>query len=158
MQLDDTKWKLLFDRGSSNAGRNVYIQERHLPRWEKLKREHVGNYYLTSLLREVRSLNALSGGYAQRPAVLTMNGGQIQYIVNQKGDVHILLLNINESIRKPRGDQTSGLYQVNYNRQQKRWRTHTETQPKMELSHRWNNIHYATVSGKIGRASCRERV
>ena len=126
------------------------MRERHYTRWEKLKLDHVGNYYLTNLLRAVQSLNALAVGRTGKIEKLILNSGQIQYEVNGKGDVLIWLLKIDDSIEKSDSDQSTGLYRVRREGGTRgRWGISGNVEHKMNFSHRWNNMHYAAVSGKF---------
>ncbi|WP_444942778.1 hypothetical protein ACJJIK_11145 [Microbulbifer sp. ZKSA006] len=130
-----------------NINRSVYVFKQHYPIWDLLKREHIGNYYKTSLVRAVYSLAVTPGGRDNSVRALNLDGAQINYQIDGDGDVLIYGLNIDSTISAPETDQATGLYKVKKDRRE--WKTDRHQQTSMDHSHNWNNAHYAAVSGKF---------
>ena len=133
-------------------GRNVYVINSHYPLYEKLVREHRGNYYLTTIYRAIFSLNAdASSGQA-------MNGaGTLRYMEKEDfaleyymddGDVLINRLHYDETFGNGIGDQSTGLYNTKLNHRGQ-WTPEENNRLSMDFSQKWNGSHYAAVSGKF---------
>lgn len=148
MKLSNKTWQLLIGKEDGpNNSRNVFVLKQHYPKWQSLKQDHVGNYYLTSILRAIYSLNALAGGRSPLTKPLKLEGAEIHYQIDADGDILIHGLAIDSNIRPCSHNQATGLYQVRLNREA--WHTQEETKTAMELPHRWNNAHYAAVGGRF---------
>ncbi len=149
MKLTNKTWTLLIGKGeSSNNSRNIFVLKRHYDKWESLKKDHLGNYYLTSILRAIYSLNALAGGRSALTKKITLQGAEIHYQIDSDGDVLIHGLVIDTNIDSGNLLQATGLYPVKYN-SAKGWNTNQSSTTAMKLNHKWNNSHYAAVSGKF---------
>lgn len=150
MKLNHKTWRLIIAKdGTSNSSRNIFVVARHIDKWESLLRTHEGNYYLTSILRAIYSLNALACGRSKSMPPLTMHGASIHYELDINGDVLIHGLEIDHSIRPDNGHQTTGVYKVKYSRENLDWKTDNAKVIHFDLSEKWNNHHHAVVSGKF---------
>jgi len=153
MRGKNKTWKLIIGRGNNNTSRSVYILHTQWEKWQQIIRDHHGNYYLTSVARAVHSLGGIAVGRKFRSEKLIFDGAAIHYELDAKGDVLIMGLEVNSDYKPERGQQITGLYQVRRletNDGSHKWTTRDEAKTKMALSHRWNNSHYAAVSGKFG--------
>lgn len=145
MNLTNKTWHLLVSKGDGvNNSRNVFVLKQHALKWDSLKANHTGNYYLTTILRTIVSLNALAGGRSGLAKKMTIDGAQITYQIDNDGDILIHGLVIDEQYVQP-GKQTTGAYPVRFNKNL--WETKDRPIVAMDLTHRWNNAHYAAVSG-----------
>ncbi len=150
MSIDSKAWVLFIPKGSTkNTSRNVFVLKQHEDRWQKLKKLQGGNYYLTSILRGVLSLNSLAVAGSAPPKPLTLDGAEIHYRLNTDGDVLILGVRIDKSVWKASSMQTTGLYTVKYLSTDNAWETQQTNELKMQLHHKWADSHYAAVSGKF---------
>ncbi|MGH1373171.1 MAG: hypothetical protein ACRBBW_14110 [Cellvibrionaceae bacterium] len=148
MELSNNAWQLLFSKASGvNNSRNVFVLKQHHSKWEDLKNDHEGKYYLTTILRAIYSLNALAGGRSPKTKPLPLRGAKIHYEIDIHGDVRIHGLEIDSALSPQGGQQATGLYNVKY--EHKEWKTKEIPQHTMELNHKWSNAHYAAVSGKF---------
>ncbi|WP_444929389.1 hypothetical protein ACJJIF_16350 [Microbulbifer sp. SSSA002] len=142
--------KLIIKRGEiPNIDRNVYVHPGHAGTWEQLKREHPGNYYKTNLVRALYSLAITPGSRNIGAKTLNLDGAQFHYQIHTNGDVLVYGLIIDSSISASVTNQASGLYRVNRDDVENKWKTDTERLKTMDYSHRWGSAHYAAVSGKF---------
>lgn len=83
--------------------------------------------------------------------MLTQVGFAIHYLLDEKGDIRLLKLEVDEQYQLAIGKQTTGLYQVKYSsdRGLDRWETQTTPTTQMQLKHRWKEAHYSAVAGKF---------
>ncbi|WP_226702111.1 hypothetical protein [Microbulbifer elongatus] len=152
MQGETKTWKLIIGRDSHNVSRRVYILHTQQKNWQKILRDQQGNYYLTSVARAVYSLSGIAVGRKLRSEKLVFDGAAIHYELDGDGDVLIIGLEVNSDYKPERGQQITGLYEVRRLENKDgshKWTTRGEAKTKMALSHRWNNSHYAAVSGKF---------
>ncbi|WP_226662944.1 hypothetical protein [Microbulbifer aggregans] len=151
MQRKNKTWKLILGR-ANNRSRGVYILHTQQEKWQEILRDHHGNYYLTSVARAIYALSGIDTGRSFKNERLRFDGAAIHYQLDSDGDVLIMGLEVNSEYKLTRGRQTTGLYQVQCFKNQDgdpQWITAQDSDPKMALSHRWNNSHYAAVSGKF---------
>lgn len=148
MKTTNKTWSPLLKKGEGNNSRNVFVLKQHAPKWESLQKDHVGNYYLTTIMRAIYSLNSMAGGRSGLTKTLTLHGAELHYQIDTDGDVLIHGLVIDSEIKPDSTDQAAGLYQVEY-KIPSGWATETRSYTSMDLSHKWNNAHYAAVSGKF---------
>lgn len=150
MSIDSKAWTLFIPKGSAtNTSRNVFILKQHEEKWQKLKRAHAGNYYLTSILRGIFSLNALAVSGTGTPEPITLEGAEIHYRLNTDGDVLLLGVRVDKGTWKASSKQATGLYTVKYLSTDRSWETQPKKELKMTLRHKWADSHYAAVSGKF---------
>ncbi|MCO1336227.1 hypothetical protein MO867_18000, partial [Microbulbifer sp. OS29] len=142
--------KIIIKRGETpNINRNVYVHPGHAETWEQLKREHPGNYYKTNLVRALYSLAITPGGRDNGPKTLKLDGAQFHYQIHKNGDILVYGLEIDSSVSAPVTDQTTGLYRVDRDDLENKWKTDSRRRNTMRHDHRWGNAHYAAVSGKF---------
>ena len=152
MQGETKTWKQIISRGNNNTSRGVYILHTQQKKWQQILRDQHGNYYLTSVARAVYSLGGIAIGRKLRSEKLIFDGAAIHYELDGDGDVLIMGLEVNSAYKPKGGRQNTGLYQVGCSEAQDRrfeWTTAEDPESRMALSHRWNNSHYAAVSGKF---------
>lgn len=153
MKPSTNPWKILIPRHANpNASRNIYVHSDHYADWEAIKKSHQGNYYLGTIMRAAHSLNSLAGGRTNSPSLLTQTGFAIHYLLDEKGDIRLLKLDIDKQHQIPGGQQATGVYQVLYSNDgdgYRGWRTKNRAITKMEIQHRWKEAHYAAVAGKF---------
>ena len=152
MQGENKTWKKISDDTVRNS-RKVYVLHTQYEKWETIKREHSGNYYMTSVMRAIYALGSVAVGRRFQTEKMIFDGAAIHYALDEKGDVRIFVLEVNGDYKPESGQQLTGLYQVSYSSRlgvvEPSWNTLEDTKTKMALSHRWNNAHYAAVSGKF---------
>ncbi|TLM79523.1 hypothetical protein ACONUD_01220 [Microbulbifer harenosus] len=152
MQGETKTWKLIIGRGQHNVSRSVYILHTQEKNWQQILRNQHNSYYLASIARAVYALGGIAVGRKLRREKLIFDGAAIHYELDTDGDVLIMGLEVNSSYNPKRGQQTTGLYQVDCSAARDRdfeWSTRDKAKTKMTLSHRWNKSHYAAVSGKF---------
>ncbi len=150
MNTDSKAWKLFIPKGSAtNTSRNVFVLKQHEEKWKTLKKTHEGNFYLTSILRGIFSLNALAVSGTRTPEPLILEGAEIHYRLNTEGDVLVLGVRVDKSVQKASSKQATGLYPVEYQPTDNTWKTLPKNELKMQLRHKWADSHYAAVSGKF---------
>ncbi|MCX2801310.1 hypothetical protein OQJ59_13130 [Microbulbifer thermotolerans] len=147
MQNKGEAWILI--SGGNGVGRNVYVHKPQEKAWKTIQSEHNGNYYLTCVLRAVHALNSVAVGRRFQTEKLEFDGAAIHYQLDIDGDVLIYGLEIKSDYKHISGPQTTGLYQVEWQERIEKWRTSNQLRTKMKLDHRWNEAHYAAVSGKF---------
>lgn len=150
MKLDNNRYQLLLEKGSSfNTSRNIFVVREHYEKWEDLRKNHEGNYYLTSILRGVYSLNALAGGRKKNPPPLKINGAAIHYRISDEGDIILYGFELDEVDGIAPGNQSTGVYKVKFNNRISAWETSKSAETNMDLNHKWHDSHYAAVSGRF---------
>lgn len=147
MPRQRSNWKLIVD--GSYRGRNVFVHENFHPLYESIKKDQQANYHLTSLLRAIWSLNADASigrplNSAQDIRHIHLVGISVEYYIDDT-DVLIGKLTYNSTFRPPIGNQGTGLYRVQYSRNE--WMTDATPARKMDLGHEWDGSHYAAVAG-----------
>ena len=148
MTIKNKAWECIVPKGShSNASRNIYVLKAHYPEWKTLKSGYQGNYYYTTILRALYSLNALAGVRNSSTQSLKLDGAQINYSLDEAGDVRVYGLKIDKDIKPLSAQQETGVYEVLYERNL--WVTQEDSKLAMELNHQWGSAHYAAVSGKF---------
>ncbi|WP_421654407.1 hypothetical protein ACONUD_01200 [Microbulbifer harenosus] len=151
MQGESNTWKLI-SGSSDRIGRNIYILHTQQSAWQQIVRGHQDNYYLTSVVRAIHALRSSAVGRMFRSEKIIFDGAAIHYQLDGDGDVLIMGLEVNSDYKPKGGRQATGLYQVQCEEVQGRphkWTTAQDYESRMPLSHRWNNSHYAAVSGKF---------
>mgnify|MGYP000043441585 CR=1 FL=1 len=148
MTVKNNAWECISAKGQHiNASRNIYVLKAHYPEWQTLKGDYQGNYYYTTILRALYSLNALAGVRSSSTQSLKLDGAQINYALDDAGDVRVYGLNIDKDIKPFSAQQETGVYEVLYERNA--WVTQEDSKLSMELNHQWGSAHYAAVSGKF---------
>ncbi|WP_444928467.1 hypothetical protein ACJJIF_11370 [Microbulbifer sp. SSSA002] len=132
-------------------GRDVYVNNAHYPMYEKVKLEATTNYYSSTLMRALISLNADTGSSQSANGAGTIrylrrNGMAIEYYIDN-GDVLINKLHFDNALHSDTASQGTGLYGVRNVADE--WSTDRAPKKKMTLGHKWNGAHYAAVSGKF---------
>lgn len=95
------------------------------------------------------SLNSLAGVRSAKVYSLKLEGAQINYSLDDVGDVRVYNLKIDKNIKPQSAMQDSGGYEVLYERNL--WETQEACKFSVDLKHQWTNAYYAAVSG-IGGA------
>ncbi|MDG9670484.1 hypothetical protein ONV78_22285 [Hahella sp. CR1] len=149
MSHKDPQWPAIITKQEDpNVQRNVLIKKRNYDNWLRIKRQHPGNFYMTSMFRAIYAL-ALTPG-AQTGAMKQEDFGpiRVQYCIEPNGDVKVLWLCIDDS---PQAvvDNTPGLYKVDWDVELKSWKSDNAPQSAMKLQHQWSGAHTAAVAGKF---------
>jgi hypothetical protein len=92
-------------------------------------------------------LNALAGVRSANTQSLKLDGAQINYSLDDAGDVRVYGLKIDKDIKPLSVQQETGVYEVLYERNL--WVTQEDSKLSMALNHQWGSAHYAAVSGKF---------
>ncbi|MFT7372540.1 MAG: hypothetical protein ACI9T9_001227, partial [Oleiphilaceae bacterium] len=148
MTVKNKAWECIVAKGSQlNASRNIYVLKAHYPEWQTLKSGYQGNYYYTTILRALYSLNALAGVRSANTQSLKLDGAQINYSLDEVGDVRVYGLKIDKEIKPATSEQATGVYKVALDID--KWGTQENRKLSMDLNHQWASAHYAAVSGKF---------
>jgi len=148
MTVKNKAWVCIVTKGRHvNASRNIYVLKAHYPEWQALKSGYQGNYYYTTILRALYSLNALAGVRSTNMQSLKLDGAQINYSLDDEGDVLVYGLKIDKNIKPASAQQATGVYKVIFSENE--WAAHESKGFSMELNHQWGCAHYAAVSGKF---------
>ena len=148
MTVKNKAWECIVSKGSSiNSSRNIYVLKAHYSDWQALKNGNQGNYYYTSIIRALYSLNALACSRRTNTQSLKLDGAQINYSLDATGDVRVYGLEIDKNIKPISAQQETGVYEVLFERDL--WVTQEDSKLSMALNHKWNNAHFAAVSGKF---------
>ncbi|WP_431689248.1 hypothetical protein [Hahella sp. NBU794] len=149
MSLKDPQWPAIITKEEDpNVQRNVLIKKRNYDNWLRIKRQHPGNFYMTSMYRAIYTLAVTPG--AQTGAMKQQDFGAIrmQYSIEPNGDVKVLWLCIDESLQSV-VENTPGLYKVDWDAEASDWKTDNKPQAAMKLQHQWSGAHTAAVVGKF---------
>jgi len=148
MTIKNKAWECIVAKGSHiNASRNIYVLKAHYPEWQTLKSGYQGNYYYTTILRTLYSLSALASVGSKTIKSLKLEGAQINYSLDDAGDVRVYGLKIDKDIKPASLKQATGLYKVIFGEDE--WGTQENRKLLMDFNHQWGNAHYAAVSGKF---------
>ena len=136
-------------QSNANISCNVHVPTSQLKNWERIKKNHVGNYYMTTLLRAVLTL-----AVGSRPALsqATIGDFRFSYTTSQdRKDIYIHLIQITNT-KRPQ-PQAPGLYKATWEGQEGKWEIKEGTRPSsaMKLSDQWypNGGHMAAIAGKF---------
>jgi len=153
MSYDDPQWPAIIKKGEAlNIERNVLISLESLKNWTNIKKNHAGNYYMTSMFRAIYSLALTPGGRGIGSQLKTFGPISVFYSVAPNGDVKIKLLSINEEPKRfVKNDP--GLYQVAWDDSEKAWFPKERLESAMDLNHQWSGAHSAAIVGKFENAT-----
>jgi hypothetical protein len=131
----------------ANISCTVHIPTPQLKDWERIKNNHTGNYYMTTLLRSVLRL-----AVGDRPVVTQATVGDFTFSYTTSQDrknIYIHLVEITDTTAPQH--QTSGLYKANWIPERDRWDIKDGSQPStsMDLSNQWFSAHMAAIPGKF---------
>ncbi|WP_444889450.1 hypothetical protein [Microbulbifer sp. DLAB2-AA] len=150
MKNNTLRWIAVVNSGESpNINRNVFVSSQLYDTWMTIKNEYIGNYYKTNLIRAIYSLATTPGGRSLSTKNLEIDGAKINYLITPQGDVRIHFLAVTSDNTLDNTDQSSGLYRVRIDRITQEWTTDSRRLRLMDYNHRWNNAHYAAVSGSF---------
>lgn len=136
-------------QSNANISCNIHVPTSQLKDWERIKKNHVGNYYITTLLRAVLRL-----AVGDRNVLTQTIIGDFRFSYTaspNRKDIYIHLIEITNT-KTPQA-QTAGLYKAKWDKDQKWWeiKENTRPSPSMELSDQWyaGGGHMAAVAGKF---------
>src|SRR5690554_684946 len=136
-------------QSNANISCNIHVPTSQLKDWERIKKNHVGNYYITTLLRAVLRL-----AVGDRNVLTQTIIGDFRFSYTaspDRKDIFIHLIEIT-NIMTPQA-QTPGLYQAEWEAGEEWWeiKENTHPSPSMELSDQWyaGGGHMAAVAGKF---------
>lgn len=139
--------------GYQGAGRSIYVPTEYFETFNKILREYRTNYHMTSIMRQIVSLNAnpLQGSRINPGGDLyqcTQGNISMQYCIYQ-GAVVINYLQINAV--KP--DERFGLYSVKYEKNDKRWVSVEKPIRSLNKKDQWKSkstkANYVAVAGRF---------
>lgn len=136
-------------QSNANISCNIHVPTSQLKDWERIKKNHVGNYYITTLLRAVLRLAVGDRNVLTQTII---GDFRFSYTVSpNRKDIYIHLIEITNT-KTPQA-QTAGLYKAKWDKDQKWWeiKENTRPSPSMELSDQWyaGGGHMAAVAGKF---------
>ena len=134
-------------KDGENISCNVHVPTSQLKDWERIKKNHAGNYYMTTLLRAVLRLAVGDRNVLTRT---TIGDFRFSYTAPpDRKDIYIHLIEITNT-KTPQA-QTPGLYQAEWEKRRERWEIKENTRPSssMKLSDQWYAAHMAAVPGKF---------
>lgn len=131
----------------ANISCTVHIPTPQLKDWERIKNNHTGNYYMTTLLRSVLRL-----AVGDRPVVTQATVGDFTFSYTTSQDrknIYIHLVEINHLTTSQR--QSTGLYKTHWIPERDRWDIKDGSQPatSMDLNSQWFSAHMAAIPGKF---------
>ena len=131
----------------ANIARAVHIPTTQLKDWERIKNNHTGNYYMTTLLRAVLRL-----AVGDRPVVTQASVGDFTFSYTTSQDrknVYIHLVEVNHPTTSRH--QSTGLYKTHWISEKGRWDIKDGSQPatSMDLNSHWFSAHMAAIPGKF---------
>src|SRR5690554_172839 len=136
-------------KDGSNISCNIHVPTKQLKDWERIKNNHAGNYYMTTLLRAVLRLAV---GDKNVLTQATIGDFRFSYEVSlDRKDIRVHLIEIvNSNTPQP---QASGLYQVKWGSNKGHWEIREGSRPatSMDLTDQWyaGGGHMAAVAGKF---------
>src|SRR5690554_72068 len=136
-------------KDGSNISCNIHVPTKQLKDWERIKNNHAGNYYMTTLLRAVLRLAV---GDKNVLTQATIGDFRFSYEVSlDRKDIRVHLIEIVNS--NPPQPQASGLYQVKWGSNKGHWEIREGSRPmvSMNLTNQWceGDGHMAAVAGKF---------
>jgi len=136
-------------KDGSNISCNVHVPTKQLKDWERIKKNHAGNYYMTTLLRAVLRLAV---GDKNVLTQATIGDFRFSYTTSpDRKDIYILLIEISNT-SAPQA-QTSGLYQAKWVLEKNNWNVREGSRPmvSMDFTDQWcvGDGHMAAVAGKF---------
>ena len=153
MNLENrTDYKQIYS-GYQGAGRNIYVPTEYHETFQKILSEYRSNYHMTSIFRQIVSLNAnpLQGRRINPGGdlyVCTQGNITMQYCIYQ-GAVLINFLKI-DAVKV---DERFGLFSVSWKEHKDRWEQARVPEDKLEKTHQWKSksekAHYAAVAGRF---------
>src|SRR5690554_4053849 len=149
MKEEHTYSILYSAENGTNISCNIHVPTKQLKDWERIKNNHAGNYYMTTLLRAVLRLAV---GDKNVLTQATIGDFRFSYTASpNRKDIYIHLIEITNT-KTPQA-QTAGLYKAKWDKDQKWWeiKENTRPSPSMELSDQWyaGGGHMAAVAGKF---------
>src|SRR5690554_415955 len=135
-------------KDGANISCNVHVPTKQLKDWERIKKNHAGNYYMTTLLRAVLRLAV---GDKNVLTQATIGDFRFSYEVSlDRKDIRVHLIEIvNSNTPQP---QSSGLYRAEWvGGNINSWSIEEGSRPmnSMDLTDQWYAAHMAAVPGKF---------
>jgi hypothetical protein len=160
MTLNSAEWEMIVQKGeNTNINRSVFVRKDAGGSWKKLKAGHVGNYYMTTMLRALYALAILPEGNRRMMQQKIFGPCKMFYEILDNGDVQVDLFVVDEAL-EARKHKAAGLYQATWRNQRKSWSLLEGSRPEvsMELTHKWGGMaHMAAVAGKFDDADTAAR-
>ena len=143
MNNTQTGYVVIYSPADAGITHTVHVPAQQKQQWEKIKKDSVGNYYMTSLVRAVLRL-AVGDKTVNSQAVI----GDFKFtykVSSDRKNIYINLIELTES--KSKTDQSPGLYQAKW--RGGKWFVPSEQYTTMDLNHKWSHgAHMAVVPGK----------
>lgn len=147
--MHNPKWTAIISPSDGpNIQRTVYMPEDHVNKWQLIKRNHVGNYYLTSMLRALYELAIQPGGRLIGIQKKVSAPFEMYFKLDTLGNIQMTAFKVNEKLVE-KSAQSSGLYKAIFDEEFNRWKTDNIQLKRMNLSHQWKGAHTAAVGGKF---------
>jgi hypothetical protein len=144
MNNTQTGYVVIYSPADAGITHTVHVPAQQKQQWEKIKKDSVGNYYMTSLVRAVLRL-AVGDKTVNSQAVI----GDFKFtykVSSDRKNIYINLIELTES--KSKTDQSPGLYQAKW--RGGKWFVPSEQYTTMDLNHKWSHgAHMAVVPGKF---------
>src|SRR5690554_4160778 len=145
---EEHSYSILYSaENGTNISCNIHVPTKQLKDWERIKNNHAGNYYMTTLLRAVLRLAV---GDKNVLTQATIGDFRFSYEVSlDRKDIRVHLIEIvNSNTPQP---QASGLYQVKWGSNKGHWEIREGSRPmtSMDLTDQWYAAHMAAVPGKF---------
>jgi hypothetical protein len=151
MALNPAEWEMIVRKGeSANINRNVFVRKDKDESWKKLKADHEGNYYMTTMLRALYALAVLPEGNQRKMQQKVFGPCKMFYEIIDDCDVQVDLFVVDGSL-EAHVHKTAGLYQAEWRVEEKSWSlaNSSRSEVSMDLTHKWGKAHMAAVAGKF---------
>ncbi len=138
---------------ANGAGRAVYVHKAYSENFQQVLREYRNNYHMTSVFRQIVSLNADPlRGTGQNPGadMYKIRNGNIYMEYSLYGGAVMIDRFI---IDLPTIDDRFGLFPVSWDEEYKRWAPAKEPVNAIDKDHQWpsknGKAHYVAVAGRF---------
>ena len=144
MSNTQTGYAVIYSPADAGITHTVHVPEQQKQQWEQIKKDSVGNYYMTSLVRAVLRL-AVGDRTVNSQAVI--GDFKFTYKVSlDRKNIYINLIELTQS--GPKTNQSPGLYKAIWNGA--KWATESDINTSMDLNHKWSHdAHVAVVPGQF---------
>jgi hypothetical protein len=134
---------VIYSPADAGITHTVHVPAPQKQQWEQIKKDSVGNYYMTSLVRAVLRL-AVGDKTVNSQAVI----GDFKFTYKVSADRKNIFINLIELTESgPKTNQSPGLYKAIWNGA--KWATESDINTSMDLNHKWSGGHVAVVPGQF---------